>query len=119
MSKFEWLVAYIVAVFLLALIALPIGYTVAAYNNEHVYVAKVTDKEAKKDGDDEKYLVFTKVDGETKVFENTDALFAGKFDSSDMYADIQRGKIYKFKTIGFRIPFLSSYENIIKISEVK
>lgn len=105
----------------LMLILSSIIYTIAAYNNTNTYIVTIEDKVVKSDGgDSQKYLIFTKTsNGEERVFENTDALFAGKFDSSDYYAKIKIGKTYKFKTIGFRIPFLSEYENIIEFEEVK
>ena len=63
-------------------------------------------------GEDGKYLVFT----ETEVFENTDEFFKGKFNSSDVYNQFDIGKTYKCEVIGWRIPLLSWYRNIIKCS---
>ncbi len=63
------------------------------------------------DGASSKYLVFT--DGET--FENTDSLWHGKFNSSDVYGHLQVGKHYRANVYGWRIPFMSSYRNIIDV----
>ena len=75
----------------------------------------VKDKESKTvtSGDKvkSKYLVYT----EGEVFENTDALFSGKFNSSDVNGVLERGKMYKVKVYGWRIPFFSQYRNIVKI----
>lgn len=58
------------------------------------------------------YLVF----GRKEVYSNSDSLLAWKFNSSDFYRDIEQGKTYKFTIWGWRIPFFSSYRNIISIS---
>lgn len=80
----------------------------------------VTDKESITEGDDHRYLIYCKTEsGETKVFENTDQLIYGKFDSSDKYADIEIGERYNFKVSGIRVPFLSWYENIVEFEEVE
>lgn len=60
-----------------------------------------------------RYLVFT----DRGVFENTDSLWNMKFDSSDMYAKISPNKTYEFYVVGWRIPFLSMYKNILNIRE--
>lgn len=66
--------------------------------------------------DDSKYLIYCeKEDGEVIVFENTDNILRGKWDSSDIYGRIKEGKSYTFTVVGFRIPFLSTYQNIIKV----
>ena len=62
-----------------------------------------------------KYLIFT----DEGVFENTDALFIGKFNSSDLQNQILNAKVCKVETLGYRIPFLSEYPNIVKIYECK
>ncbi|HFK5565293.1 TPA: hypothetical protein ACG0AB_000772 [Elizabethkingia anophelis] len=61
-----------------------------------------------------KYLVYT----EAEVFECTDQLLTGKFNSSDVYGQLEKGKKYKFTVYGVRIPFMSSYRNIIGVKEL-
>lgn len=95
-------------------------YTIASYVNKNTYEIKVTEKETKNSQESSKYLIFgIDEEGNEKVFENTDALFARKFNSSDLYAKIEDGKTYEVKTIGYRIPFLSKYENIMTAEEAK
>lgn len=66
-----------------------------------------------------KYLIYCETsDGTPIVFENTDELLRGKFDSSDIYADIKEGERYRFTVVGLRIEFLSSYQNIIKYQKI-
>lgn len=61
-----------------------------------------------------KYLIFT----ENEVFQNTDSILYGKFNSSDLYGSLEAGKTYKLKVYGWRIRFLSMYRNIITVDEV-
>ena len=82
--------------------------------NERTVIATVTDKEVKRAGEDsDKYLVYTELDnGEVAVYEITDSLLKGRFDSSDLYAKIEIGETYKLTICGKRIHFLSMYPNI-------
>ncbi|MFK3936532.1 hypothetical protein ACI2JA_03320 [Alkalihalobacillus sp. NPDC078783] len=118
MNGFGCMVAAVI-ILIVGFIGGGIAFTVAEYNNKQSFEITVTDKEAKGDSSSSKYLVFTKTDEETKVFQVTDALFAGKFNSSDIYGSLEVGKTYSVDTIGFRIPFLSTYENIMEFKEVE
>jgi len=97
-----------------------IGTCVAgSHSNRQSYVGKVTNKESVNHGESSRYLIFTELnDGTAKVFENTDSLLEGKFNSSDVYGEIKEEKTYRFDTYGWRIPFLSWYENIVKAKEI-
>jgi hypothetical protein len=86
---------------------------------KNTYEVTVTEKQVKRSDDSDKYLIFTQLsDGNVRVFENTDSLIEGKFNSSDVYAKLKENKKYQIKTYGWRIPYLSSYENIINVEEV-
>lgn len=68
-----------------------------------------------------KYLYFCELqNGETVVFQNEDSLFNGKFDSSTLLAKLrkyeQSGETFTIKTSGWRIPFLTMYQNIVEVS---
>ncbi|MEC1690320.1 hypothetical protein P9E05_02110 [Bacillus mojavensis] len=116
----KWGTITVIALAVVALVVVAPLFTIASYNNENTYEIKVTDKETKTTEDSSKYLIFGEDEkGNAKVFENTDALFARKFNSSDLYAEIEVGKTYEFKTIGFRVPFMSMYENIMTIKEAE
>ena len=86
------------------------------YSTMETVQAVVQDKERITTGSGEdttsKYLIFT--DAET--FENTDSWLALKFNSSDVYGSIQKGQTCDFQVTGFRIPFFSSYRNILSAS---
>ena len=57
------------------------------------------------------YLIYTS--GGT--FSDSDSLLSGKFNSSDVYGQLQIGHTYTLKVRGYRIPFLSDYPNIIAV----
>lgn len=70
----------------------------------------IVDKERVNTKDTSKYMVFT----DKEVFENTDSMLALKWDSSDVYRKINIGDTCSFKVAGIRIPFMSSYRNILE-----
>lgn len=96
------------------LLALGFGFHQIVKTTEEVVT--VTDKEriveSNGDGDTtSKYLVFT----ESETFENTDALFFGKFNSSDIQGKLRKDSTYNMRVVGWRIQWLSQYRNIISV----
>ena len=81
--------------------------------NTEVLNIKVEEKENIQNGQSNKYVVFST----HEVFENTDSFLFFKFDSSDYQNKLKKGKTYKVKVTGWRIPFISTYRNIVKIIE--
>jgi hypothetical protein len=81
-------------------------------NKQDVVTITVESKDIKTYDKNSKYLVWSK---ENEVFEITDSMWVGRFNSSDFYGRIEVGKTYKVKVIGYRVPFLSWYRNIIEI----
>jgi hypothetical protein len=69
----------------------------------------------------------TKVDGrymiatEYRPFVNYDVWYRFKFNSGTVQNEAVRlkGKVVKIKKYGWRMPFFSRYENVVKIEEVK
>jgi hypothetical protein len=69
----------------------------------------------------------TKVDGrfmiatEDRPFVNYDAKYRFKFNSGTIQNEAIRlkGKVVKIRKYGWRLPLFSSYENVVKIDEVK
>lgn len=94
-----------------------IGYPVLYYTSTDEVTITVTEKErvvkGSGDGVESKYMIFT----EDEVFENTDDLFFLKFKSSDLNKDLKVDSTYNVKVVGWRIGFLSSYRNIVKVLE--
>lgn len=93
-----------------------IVFGISSNFNEHSYTVTITDKDRVYNEDSSKYLIFGEDSetGETRVFENTDTLIKGKFNSSDFYGNLKVGETYKITVVGYRIPLFSWYENIIK-----
>lgn len=93
----------------------------AAHSSERTVTITVMKVESHCNGSDCKYLVFTKnADGTPgTVYEDTDAWEFGKFNSSDVYAQLQSNHTYKADVEGWRNGFLSWYPNILSVEEVK
>lgn len=58
-----------------------------------------------------KYLVYC----ESETFENEDSLLWWKYNSSDIQGRLERGSSYRVYVCGIRIPFFSTYRNIVQI----
>lgn len=88
-------------------------------SNHHQKTLTITEKERVQDGDSSKYLIFCEDEfGQVTVLENTDSFFNGKFNSSDIYAQLEVGKTYQFDLVSRRWRLLSWYENILYAKEV-
>ena len=89
------------------------SYTVTVTGKERIY-------KSSENASSSYYLVFTKeLDGDVKVFKNSDELLIGKFGSSNIQAGMEIGGTYDVDVYGFRVPFLSWYENIVRYSPAK
>ena len=103
-------------IFTIMVILITIGFCKSYYSTK-TYTVIVTDKNIKNARNTSQYLVFTKLEsGETKTFAISDNLIKWRWNSSDVYAEIEVGKTYQLEVIGWRVPILSRYENIIKFS---
>lgn len=97
--------------------------------NDTEYTVTITGKdritESSKDSDgnnhtSSKYLIFADDEnGNSLVFENTDCFIRLKFNSSNIQGQLKEGHTYKITVIGYRVPFLSWYQNVIKVEEVE
>ncbi|MBO7366753.1 MAG: hypothetical protein J6U28_08675 [Bacteroidales bacterium] len=95
--------------------------------DEHWETVTVTNKDIKNKSKDSKYLIWAdKVKpcdycGEptSTVYEITDSLFMGRFDSSDLYGAIEVGHTYEIRIAGQRWPLMSWYQNIYEVKEVE
>ena len=85
------------------------------YQNKQTIQCEVKEKWIKDVGNGQKYNV--KCDN--TIYEISDLLFIGKFNSSDLYGELEAGKKYQIETTGYRIPFFSEYQNINKIEKVE
>lgn len=90
--------------------------------NDAEYIITITDKERvyDKDSSSSKYLVFgDDENGNSLVFENTDCIIRGKWNSSNIQGQFVKGNMYKITVVGYRIPFFNMYQNIIDLKKLK
>jgi len=75
----------------------------------------VTEKNHKNDI----YKILVRLDDQdfVETFQNTDLLARLKFNSGDIQANVEVGKHYRFKVIGRRNHFFSSYRNILSYTK--
>jgi len=106
---------------IIILIILFAGLSTLPHLSRKEYQGVVTEKWIKRRSESsDKYLLsVTLSDGRRRVLENTDSFIEFKWNSSDVYASLEEGKEYSFKVYGWRIPFLSSYENILSAKKEK
>ena len=97
----------VVLLFLLPLL-INIFYVYGTQQDRTITVNK-TERVNSRDNSSSKYLVYAK----EGVFENTDSLLRLKFNSSDVYNSILPEQTYVCDTYGWRIPFFSTYPNIV------
>ena len=108
--------------FIIIIVVLAIAVIVSVFTsfNDTEYVVTVTDKERVVCGESSSYLVFTEDEqGNVMVFENTDNLLRWKFDSSNIQGQLKAGNTYRITVVGYRVPILSMYQNIIEIEGVE
>ena len=115
---------FFVAIMIAVILVLSIGYEAIFSFNDTEYTITVTDKERIYEGSGDisssKYLVFgDDENGNSLVFENTDCFIRGKWNSSNIQGQLKEGNTYKVTVVGYRVSFLSMYQNIIKIEEIK
>lgn len=83
------------------------------YGNQQTLRITVKDKYIKRSGSDtDKYLV---VDSAGNTYQITDLMFLGKYNSTDLYNELDIGDTYEIITTGIRSGFWSLYPNINKI----
>lgn len=107
---------------ILALIGLCIWWGVSSHNawvqrtSETISIkVKEKDRVWNNDKDQDQYLIFT----ENEVFENTDNMYYQKYNSSDVYGQLEVGKTYKCLVFGERDPYWSRYRNIVSCEAEK
>lgn len=80
-------------------------------NNQEIEIT-IADKYIKRSGNSDIYLI---IDTNKNAYKITDLFFKFKFNSTDIYNNLEKGKTYKVKVSGFRIKLLSEYPNINEI----
>ena len=102
----------LIIVIAVLLITYPVSY--AFTSGEETITIK--DKWVKYHGNDAKYLVSSE-DGQ--VFEITDSIIRWRFDSSNLYADIDVDNSYDISYQGWRFAIMSDYKNILEAEIVR
>lgn len=109
----KMVIALIVSIVLIA----PATTLFVAYGTDTTVTFTVKDKERVTIGNggtiSSKYLIYT----DKEVYENTDSVWYWKWDSADLYSQLEPGKTYTARVYGFRVPFLSWFRNIISVDE--
>ncbi|QDJ97525.1 transcriptional activator [Staphylococcus phage PALS_1] len=90
-------------------------YTVIEYQHKETYTGTITDKYNKRSDESDNFYIV--LDNKT-VIENKDLVFKGYFDSADKQAQLKVGDKVKVKTIGYRIPILSTYPKLYEIERM-
>lgn len=117
-SIIDWILDHLIwlgALAVVLVISAPIAYVVACYHHVQHLTCTVEDKDRTSNNGSSDMRIYTKECGNLVV---QDATFRKNFHSSDMYRSIHRGQVYEFTTIGFRIPFMSEFPNIVVAREV-
>ena len=105
----KYLISAIVAIVIIGLVAID---PILSYSTKSVVQFTVNDKAAVINNHDSQYLIYTTAG----VYEDSDSLWYWKWNSSDVYNQLERGSTYTATVYGFRIPFLSLYKNIVTVS---
>lgn len=82
------------------------------YGTEHMVTLTVGSKDDQASGSNgHNYLIFDEVHG--VVYEDTDAWFHGKLNSSDLYLKLKVGRTYRCDVYGWRNHVFSSYQDLL------
>lgn len=87
------------------------------YLNEQTVQCEIKDKWIKRPSGDENELYLVNCGGTT--YKISDLMFKGKFNSADIYGNLEIGKKYELNISGYRWAFFSEYQNINNYKEVE
>lgn len=97
---------------IIAIVAVVLSFPILTYTSKDVVESTlIKDKERIVQTDDSYYLVYT----DKGVYKNADSLLYFKFDSSDLYNELEPGMTCDLDVYWFRVPFFSMYENIVSV----
>lgn len=100
---------------LISVILLVFFITVFQYNTErHSFNTVVLDKKIIYVDDKSTYLIIT----QHGVFQNTDSLLKGKFNSVYLNNKLKIGSSYNLTVVGFQIPLFDIHPNIIRVVKI-
>ncbi len=114
-GNIEIIIATITGIIILGLIGICIYFCTIDYQNEETIEIAVKDKYIKRSGDTDLYLV---VSDKGETYKISDLLFKGKFNSTDLYNQLDINNKYKITITGVRLQYFSMYKNINKIESI-
>ena len=112
MNNIRIVFAIIVSIVLIGLLVFIVSI---GYQNEETIECTIEDKWVKRKDKSDMYLVQC----DNEVYQITDLIFKGKFNSSDIYANLKVGNTYEITTTGYRFELLSMYKNINEYEKVE
>lgn len=86
------------------------------YMNEQTIKCVVKDKWIKRPSGDDDELYLINCGGTT--YKISDLLWKGKFNSADIYGNLEIGKKYELSISGYRWSYFSKYQNINEYKEI-
>lgn len=112
---------YKIRTVLVCIIILAIVIMLQPHLFRNTYTVIISSKQIEHKSDKKNlYLIYAQLnDGTVRVFKDTNSLLEFKFNSLDIYGGLRINRKYEIKVYGLRIPFLSSYQNIVEVKAVK
>jgi len=98
---------------IILIILVGIGYSLGYALTIGEETITIKEKWVKYSGEDAKYLISSTNE---QVFQITDTIIKWRWDSSNLYAQLDEGDTCILKTQGWRFPFFSDYKNILEVS---
>ena len=123
-SSYSWWKVALIALAVLVLLGSCVGFYVARDLGTVDHVSgHITNSYVKNEGNSGVYyIVLQKDDGSTEVFQDTDSALQGKWNSSDVFAQLtsiqKNNQHVTLRVAGWRIPFLSMYRNVLAVEHV-
>lgn len=102
----------VIALVIIIVGAIVFKVTTIGYSNKEVIAIEVKDKYIKRDNKSDIYMI---VDTDNNTYQISDLFWIGKFNSTDLYNELEIGQAYFIEVTGIRNQFLSWYPNINKI----
>ena len=110
----DFLILLLYGLLVILMLLFVLSGIIMGYLNSEEFEIIVSDKYVK--GESGQYFI---IDENKNAYIIQDLLFKGKFNSTDLYNQMEIGKKYRIETTGYRIHFLSRYKNINKIYELE
>lgn len=111
-SELKWTVLFYGGIVLVILLLVVGASGIKTLNTQDVEIT-IEDKWIKATNDGSNYMIS---DTNGNVYEVDDSLWLISFDASNRYAGLDIDRSYGVTTIGWRVPFLSMYTNIVEVN---